>query len=237
MADLDFYNSEISAIQQQLIDRLSTIVPKLTKLKATELMQVAKTIDFFDEMRILGFDEFMEKINDAYETQIASVYKELSSRELARVPVVSITTVRQLKDFELNYLTGNARNYANQLKNAMLRGIVTGQTNQQIIANLSTSFGVGNFISTSEASFLINDAFATFSNSVRAQAFQQFPQTKFIYVGPDDNVTRPACQAVLKLVREKGPLTTAEINNIRVDGFQGFDRRGGYNCRHDWVRV
>tara|TARA_R100001443_G_scaffold15101_2_gene24943 strand:- start:2477 stop:3193 length:717 start_codon:yes stop_codon:yes gene_type:complete len=237
LADLGFYNKEIQTIQQQLINRLQTIVPGIKKAKGTELMQLAKTINFFNEMRRLGYDDLIEDVNKAFEREIASIYAELSSRELARLPIASISIVRELKNFELGYLTGTARQYTLQLRNAMLRGIITGQTNRQIISGLSSSFGVGTFISSSEASFLINDAFATFSNTVRANAFQQFPNAKFTYIGPKDEKVRPACKEVLKLVKEKGPMTISEINALRIKGFQGFGRRGGYNCRHDWVRA
>ena len=164
MADLGFYNKEIQTIQQQLINRLQTIVPELKKAKGTELMQLAKTINFFNEMRRLGYDDLIEDVNKAFEKEIASIFAELSSRELARLPIASISIVRELKNFELGYLTGTARQYTLQLRNAMLRGIITGQTNRQIISGLSSRFVVGTFISSSEASFLINDAFATFSN-------------------------------------------------------------------------
>jgi len=130
----------------------------------------------------------------------------------------------------LTYLTGQVRQYSDQLKNAMLRGIITGQTNKQIMESLVAGFGVGNFISSSEASFLINDAFSRFSNLTRAKAFEEFPEIKFQYIGPSDNKTRDVCKRAL----QEPPLTQKEINSL---GYIDFVNRGGYNCRHSWVRV
>ena len=237
LAKLDFYNKEIAKIQQELFDKLDNVVVGLKTLNNTELLQLAKQIDFFAEMEQLGYSSLLTRTSKAYDDEIAKIFAELSRRELQRVPAASVEILRQLKDFELNYLTGSVRQYADQLKNAMLRGIVTGQTNIQIMNNLTTSFGVGTFISSSETSFLINDAFATFSNATRAKAYEQFPDLTFKYIGPRDDKTRDACKKVFAEIEKRGPLTIDEINALTIPGFQGFSRRGGYNFRHDFVRV
>ena len=231
MANLDFFKREIENIQRQLIDKLDNLVAGLTKVSDTELMQLAKQIDFFQEMDRLGYGRLLQRVSNAYENEIISVFGELSKRELGKVSAASIDTLRQLRDFEMTYLTGQARQYANQLKNAMLRGIVTGQTNAQIMSGLASGFGVGTYISSSETSFLIGDAFARFSNTSRAKAFKEFPKIKFIYSGINDPKTnRDACKRALK----EPPLTRKEIDAL---GYVDFGGRGGYNCRHDWIRV
>lgn len=237
MAKLDFYNAEISKIQEELVQKVGKVAKGLEKLNSTELMRIAKQIDFFEEMERLGYSSLLQKVSDAFDDEVVEVFKGLSSAELAQVPSASVRVLHELKEFELDYLRGSAKQYSIQLKQAMLRGIITGQTNQQIISGITASFGVGKFISSSEASFLLNDAFATFSNASRAKAFEEFPDIKFTYIGPDDNVTRQACQDVLNYVANKGPLTQKEINQLSIVGFYGFSRRGGYNCRHNWVRV
>jgi hypothetical protein len=180
----------------------------------------------------------LKRVKSTYADEISFIYAELGAKDLAKVSVSSVNAVKELVDFELTYLTNNARSYSDQLKVAMLRGIITGESNKQIIQNLSTSFGIGNYLSSSEASFLINDAFATFSNAVRAKAYEDFPDVQFKYIGPKgDGKVRPACKAVFKEVAKRGPLTAKEIRNLKIDGFFGFSRRGGYNCRHDWIKV
>lgn len=230
LANLDFFNKEIANIQQQLIDKLDNLVAGLTKVSDTELMQLAKQIDFFQEMDRLGYGRLLQRVSDAYDNQIASIFSELSKRELGKVSAASIETLQQLRDFEMTYLTGQARQYADQLKNAMLRGIVTGQTNKQIMSGLARGFGVGTYISSSETSFLIGDAFRRFSRVSTAKAYQDFPKTKFVYDGPFDSKTREVCQRALK----EGELTQEQINSL---GYVDFGSGGGYNCRHRWSKV
>tara|TARA_Y100000589_G_C27080911_1_gene599575 strand:- start:487 stop:1188 length:702 start_codon:yes stop_codon:yes gene_type:complete len=230
LANLDFYNKEIQNIQQQLIDKLDNLVAGLGTLSDTELMQIAKQIDFFDEMDKLGYGKLINRVGKTFDNEIAKVFAELSKRELGQVSVASIEALKELKNFEMTYLTNGVRQYSDQLKTAMLRGIITGESNIQIMNNINSTFGVGTFISSSETSFLINDAFSRFSNASRAKAFEEFPEIKFQYIGASDNKTREVCQRALKLP----PLTRKEIDAL---GYVSFSNRGGYNCRHDWVRV
>jgi len=230
LANLDFYNKEIQNIQQQLIDKLDNLVAGLGTLSDTELMQIAKQIDFFDEMDKLGYGKLINRVGKSFDNEIARVFAELSKRELGQVSVASIEALKELKNFEMTYLTNGVRQYSDQLKTAMLRGIITGESNIQIMNNINSTFGVGTFISSSETSFLINDAFSRFSSTSRAKAFEEFPKIKFQYIGTSDNKTREVCQRALKLP----PLTRKEIDAL---GYVSFTDRGGYNCRHDWVRV
>ena len=230
MANLDFYNKEIENIQQQLIDKLDNLVIGLGRVSDTELMQIAKQIDFFAEMEALGFTKLMNRVGKTFDDEIARVFAELSKRELGQVSAASINALRELKNFEMTYLTNGVRQYSDQLKTAMLRGIITGESNIQIMNNINTTFGVGTYISSSETSFLINDAFSRFSNASRAKAYEEFPDIKFKYIGTNDDKTRNVCKRALK---EK-PLTRKEIDAL---GYVSFTDRGGYNCRHDWVRA
>ena len=230
LANLDFYNKEIENIQQQLIDKLDNLVVGLGRVTDTELMQIAKQIDFFAEMEALGFTKLMNRVGKTFDDEIARVFAELSKRELGQVSAASIDALRELKNFEMTYLTNGVRQYSDQLKTAMLRGIITGESNIQIMNNINSTFGVGTYISSSETSFLINDAFSRFSNTSRAKAFEEFPEVKFQYIGTSDNKTREVCQRAL----QEPPLTREEIDAL---GYVSFSDRGGYNCRHDWVRV
>ena len=230
LAKLDFYNKEIQNIQQQLIDKLDNLVVGLGTLSETELIQIAKQIDFFDEMEKLGYGKLMNKVGKTYDDEIAKVFAELSKPELRKVSAVSIDALRELKNFEMTYLTNGVRQYSDQLKTAMLRGIITGESNIQIMNNINNTFGIGTYISSSETSFLINDAFSRFSNATRAKAYEEFPEVKFKYVGTNDDKTRDVCKRAL----QEEPLTRKEIDAL---GYVSFTDRGGYNCRHDWVRV
>ena len=115
LANLDFYNKEIENIQQQLIDKLDNLVIGLGRVSDTELMQIAKQIDFFAEMEALGFTKLMNRVGKTFDDEIARVFAELSKRELGQVSAASIDALRELKNFEMTYLTNGVRQYSDQL--------------------------------------------------------------------------------------------------------------------------
>ena len=109
LANLDFYTKEIENIQQQLLDKLDNLVSGLQQLSDTELIQIAKQIDFFEEMDKLGYGKLINKVGQTYDDEIAKIYAQLSEKQLESVPAASIQTLTELKNFELDYLRGNAK--------------------------------------------------------------------------------------------------------------------------------
>ena len=61
MAKLDFYNKEITKIQQELFEKLDKVIAGLSQLSDTEVLQLAKQIDFFDEMNNSSYLETYKK--------------------------------------------------------------------------------------------------------------------------------------------------------------------------------
>ena len=244
MADLDFYAVAIRQIQEDLIKKLEEVIPKLKKLSDTEMINVAQQIDFMTELDELGYGRLLDKMNKAYEDEILRAYRELSRARVA-ISSSSAVLIDQLRSFDMEYLTSGVQEYANDLKVALMRGIITGEATAVIVENLRSNFGPGKRIGSARSVALVNDAFARFSNATRLKAYEQFPETKFDYVGPTTGNIRDACSEVKRYVAKNGPLTLAEIRNLRdiigvqKDGseFFGFSDRGGFNCRHDWVSV
>ena len=232
LAKLDFYNKEITKIQQELFDKLDNVVAGLSRLSDTELLQLAQQIDFFTEMETLGYTALLGRVSSTYDDEIATIFAELSNRQLSQVSAASVDVLRQLKDFELTYLSNQVKQYSDQLKVAMLRGLITGQSTSQILSSLNATYGVGNIISSSESAFLIEDAFSRFSQTVTGKVYEEFPETRFQYEGTIDSKTRQVCR---RAIAQSGQgLTRAEIDKL---GYVNFTDRGGYNCRHRWVKA
>lgn len=232
MANLEFYNKEIANIQQELLNKLDNVVAGLSTLTDTELLQVAQQIDFYSEMEKIGYAGLLSKVSSTYDDEIAIIYAELSNRQLAKISASNVEVLRQLKEFELSFLSDRVKQYSNQVKVAMLRGLITGQSTAQVMESLTATYGVGNFISSSESAFLIEDSFSRFSQSVTGKVYEDFPETKFQYEGTIDGKTRQVCRRALASTGQG--LTRKEIDKL---GYVNFTDRGGYNCRHRWVKA
>ena len=246
MADLDFYAVAIRQIQEDLIKKLEEVIPRLKKLSDTEMINVAQQIDFMTELDELGYGRLLDRMNKAYEDEILRAYRELSRARVA-ISSSSAVLIDQLRSFDMEYLSSGVQEYANDLKVALMRGIITGEATAVIVENLRSNFGPGKRIGSARSVAIVNDTFARFSNANRLKAFESLgDDVKYIYIGPgkEDPNTRDSCVKVLEYVEKNGPLTASEIRDLRnvigqqKDGsrFFGFSDRGGYNCRHDWIR-
>jgi hypothetical protein len=80
----------------------------------------------------------------------------------------------------------------------------------------------------SESKTVINTAIQGFNRAVNEKKAKDLGLTLFLYVGPDDDVTRPFCQDRVDQI-----FTQEEIDSW--DNGQGLPADvylGGYNCRH-----
>ena len=238
MARTDWYINELKDLQMGLFNKIENIFKVRTQLTDTEVMLLAKEIDFFDQLERMGYNNILIKMQGQYEDEVAMIFRSLGASRMSRIPMDAVRVMDDLIAFEMDYLADSVKVYAKDLKRAMLRGIATGQSDRVIIESMKIQFGAGKGITGREAQSLLGDAFSRFSNSTQAKAFQEFPEQKFIYVGPNDAVTRDACQRVLSGSMSNDGFTAKEINALaNGSDFFGFSDRGGYNCRHDWVPI
>jgi hypothetical protein len=114
----------------------------------------------------------------------------------------------------------------------MFRGLLTGQSSASIMQGLTETYGVGRALSSKQQVALLQDSFARFTRTTTAKLFEDVPEQKFEYVGPDDEVTRDVCVATLEMQGEG--MTIAEIE---AEAPVSFADGGGFNCRHEWIPV
>lgn len=80
----------------------------------------------------------------------------------------------------------------------------------------------------------VNTAMATFDRTAKDMLYKNAGIEKYIYVGPNDNVTRESCRKILASPLQETGWTRAQIDaNPDVD----FNLGGKpyYNCRHEFV--
>ena len=87
----------------------------------------------------------------------------------------------------------------------------------------------------SQAKTLVNTGLAQVQRQVQTEASESFnpEELVFLYIGPDDQKTRPFCHALEGKACTKQQIT--KLNNAQ--GLPVMANGGGYNCRHRWVPV
>ena len=232
MAELDFYQKDMEKIQKKLLNKIEKVLAGLVVLDDAGLAQAFQQIDFVDDLTKLGFPTLLEKVKGSYDKQVVTAITGLGAAQRSKQTVAAVQAIEVLALLDLSTISSGVTRYANELKTAMFRGLLTGASSASIMEGLTATYGVGKALSSKQQVALLNDSFARFARTTTAKLFEDVPEQKFEYVGPDDEVTRDVCQATLEMQGEG--MTIAEIE---AEAPVSFADGGGFNCRHEWVPV
>ena len=224
------FMSALGGIQNKLNDQLPTLAGRLSRLSDDELAVLARELDFFQELNRLGYSNALTDLMNEYDNTASKVFEQARSRGL-QVQVATAQNLELIKELDATTLLGRARDFSSRYKSELLRGVIAGESGRQIANRLTTT--IGTELTSANLNLIVNDSFAKFSNSATFKAFADEPQTRYRYVGILDNNTRDICREVLENSQNSQGYTMEEIFDLPV----GFDDRGGFNCRHDWVVV
>ena len=116
------------------------------------------------------------------------------------------------------------RTISGNMRNKLVSGVQAGLTLTEITESVISSS-----ISNAQMETLINTTLNTYSRQVTNQMMKNAPNnTKYVYVGPVDSVTRDECLDMAGA----GELTLDQI--ISQFGEAPLVDGGGFNCRHKW---
>ena len=232
MAELDFYQKDMEKIQKKLLSKIEKVLAGLEVLDDAGLAQAFQQIDFVDDLTKLGFPALLEKVKGSYDKNVIKNFDLLTATQKTKQTVTAVQAIEILSILDLNTISSGVTRYANELKTAMFRGLLTGASSKSIMEGLTATYGVGKALSSKQQVALLNDSFARFARTTTAKLFEDVPEQKFEYVGPNDEVTRDVCVATLEMQGEG--MTMAEIE---AEAPVSFADGGGFNCRHEWIPV
>tara|TARA_Y100000296_G_C5102484_1_gene220732 strand:+ start:20 stop:892 length:873 start_codon:yes stop_codon:yes gene_type:complete len=222
---VDRFMNQIANIEQDLLDDLKKIAKGLDKLSDAELVNVARELDFFQELLDRGYTNAVNGLMDAYEGQIEEIAKEAAKRGIVTVKGPTIDQIQILQNLEAESLLGKATQYANELKDGLFKGIVAGERPSEIVGRLVETVN----LETHQLNVSVHDGFRQFDDLSRHKVFEG-EDVRWTYVGPADELTRDACFNTLINEPANG-YTEAEVNRSVTP----FGTRGGHNCRHSWM--
>jgi len=228
--DLDFYQKDMEKIQKKLLNKIEKVLAGLVVLDDAGLAQAFREIDFVDDLTKLGFPALLAKVKGNYDKQVVTTVAGLSAAQRNKQRVAAVQAIEILAILDLTTISSGVTRYANELKTAMFRGLLTGQSSANIMSGLTETYGVGRALSSKQQVALLNDSFARFARTTTAKLFQDVPEQKYEYVGPDDEVTRDECLTGLAA----GQITADQIPTETDTTIEGG---GGFNCRHEWIPV
>ena len=218
-------------MQGKLLKKIEKVLGGLIVLDEQSILLAFNQINFLDELTALGFPALLKKVKNAYNNQVIMSFDALKSTQRTKQTITAVKAIEFLSTLDLTTISNNVSKFANELKTAMFRGILTGANSSSIMQGLTDTYGIGKGLTSSQQIALLNDSFARFQRSSTLKLFENDPNQLFRYSGPNDDVTRPACSDTLS-IQGKG-FTVEEMNGLEVGGADG----GGFNCRHEWLPV
>ena len=140
---------------------------------------------------------------------------------------ISEDTLKALLTQSEQYLSGEITAMANTMKQEIVAGVINGKTAGEI----AESLGKKGYAADVGMTRIVGDGLNNYSRSVTRMMMDEAPDdTKYIYIGPADEKTRPFCLSAI----QAGAITMEEIKSMGGEWAASLTDGGGINCRHGW---
>ena len=233
---VDKYYDDLAAIKTELVAKVNRLLPRLESLTDSQLIELSRSLDFFEEAKRLGYDKIAKDFENGLNKEVADTLKKAGAFGVD-IGAVNLESLQLIMDLELDSLVSQNRELSKQLKKEVFRGLLTGESINEISTRIETEFSGNARIAQSRVA--TGDAVSKLFRTTTQKAFEGDNEQRFKYVGANDNKVRDICRAVLDNPQNNKGFTFAEIEAFApIDGKKvTFTEAGNYNCRHEFVPV
>ena len=179
-----------------------------------------------------GLEDELKKLRKIYAKQLDFISDEFEQQGSKDVfGRTDKATVEQLITFDTEKVATKLEGYVQDVRSVLMRGVLAGEVPD--FQDVHDKFG-GALASNLQTE--LNTMMQGFNRAVTMSKGKELGFDLFLYLGPDDSITRPFCNGLLK--KDPAIYTLDEITSM--DNDQGLDVMtygGGYNCRHQWRPV
>jgi len=221
-----------------------------TRFNLTRALNVRNQIS--EELVKRGLEDDVMKLMSSYDDAAVLALEGLTiTGRAAAFAEADIDALAALKELDFRHWAGFGRDLADDVTQKVVGAVVSGGKVEELARSLEDTLrGMDDEDPriVAKAETLANTYMHAFDRTVSARSAKIADIDTFIYVGPDDDVTRPFCDAVLhgegggefgipkaEIDGEELYYTSEDIGGM--DNGQGLPVQqfgGGYNCRHGW---
>ena len=120
---------------EQLLKELNEML-KRSNFTQVELAQLAAEIDFFEELRNLGFDELVTKYFNGYDKIIEEKLAQAERLNIKGLTGVDVNSLQLIRDLDTAYLLRSAEAWSAKYESELFKSIIRGDTIKETIENL-----------------------------------------------------------------------------------------------------
>ena len=219
------FSSQIGKVEASLYADLNKIASQLNQLSDTELINIIREVNFFQDLLDRGYADAVNGLIDSYGDNLSKIVKEARKRGIRDIGGATVSQLELLQELDTRALLGNANLFSERLTNELFSGIVSGESISSIVKRLSETVP----LATHQLNVAAYDSFRQFDDLARYKVFEGADVT-WTYIGPSDNRTREACRKTIEN-EPKGGYTEEKVAASDTP----FGVRGGFNCRHSWM--
>jgi len=209
---------------------IADLVDKARSQMTMDLYKIGKEIDNIDEFIQVLLQLDLEGTLKAKLSKATSIYANAHRKTLESIVGFSAVTEGTLVGYaQLNekiFEDSIIRTITSQIRNQVTKGLQSGMSAIQIVESVA-----GSSVSNAQMQTLVNTTLNTYSRTITNAMMETAPtNTKYVYIGPHDEKTRPICQKYINAGRK----TKKEIEANGEDWKKSLTDGGGFNCRHKW---
>ena len=219
------FSSQIGKVEASLYADLNKIASQLNQLSDTELINIIREVNFFQDLLDRGYADAVNGLIDSYGDNLSKIVKEARKRGIRDIGGATVSQLELLQELDTRALLGSAKSFSDRLTNELFSGIVSGESIGSIVKRLSETKLLPH-----QLNVAVYDSFKQFDDLARYKVFEGADVT-WTYDGPFDDKTRDACRKTIENEIEDGPYTEEKAAASGTP----FGVRGGFNCRHSWL--
>ena len=218
----------LKSIEVFISSRITDIIDDIDPTDPNALARLGSLIT---EIKQSGLSDELANITRLYGKEIKRAVREFKTFGIEANLAINRDTIEALINFKTQQIENKIVDSLGNVKPLVAQSIITGVVpDKEDIKRVA-----GGFAHNVETE--LNTGLKGFSRTVTKATADRLGLDKFLYIGPDDDITRKFCKRVLN---GRNPPVYTEDEILMMDNEQGLDVfqfGGGYNCRHDWRPV
>jgi hypothetical protein len=244
---LSTIGDEFSRLYSSYFDRVRSMIASNQALSKTDALTLQNAKSMMGDLQQILTDSGLSSVVRRYGEQFpdladvaASYYEPFGLDDsLAGVP----------KNFLVAWVDFSSNELVNTLdstllppvRSALLQVNAGNMTRDDLISQITT---LEPSVTTNDATVFVDDTFSQFQRSVVVQKGESVGLEIYQYLGPDDSITSPQCEAMLHVDKHgaqgilyKDEITPALHPNLEKYGRNPLIGGGHPRCRHQWSPI
>ena len=225
---VDGLSSDQLLIEQQS-QKLTDMLLEVQERTINEVYQLRENRTTEEFLLLLSALSIVEIVR-AKSSNVIGIFEDTHGQMLQTIQgfsTVKEEALQALVDMNTNALINQIDNMSGVIRKEIVNGVIGGVPPNEILKAVR---GQGS-LSSGQLKTLIDTTMNDYSRTVTKLMMDNMPDnTKYEYIGPLDEKTRPACVEMIaagRLTKDQILKNFSKFGNILANG-------GGYNCRHKW---